>query len=197
MKTLKEYGILFLCLMTLLTPKTCFSQEKISLSIYQDARLMALGDKQRNKAGTMNLLMNVKFQTKQKRYGYMVIVPEYEQADLQDTYKRLSLGIGYTFNRFYLPNSTFLRKLEFTTTFFYGVINRFSHTEGSWSCSGEMSYKVNEWLKLGAVHQLTERTDLLFRYQDNKIRYSFFFGIELSPFNWGKKSKSVRWYAAL
>ena len=183
--------------MTLLPQETCTSQEKVSLSIYQDARLMALGDKQRNKAGTMNLLLNVKLQTKQKRYGYMVIVPEYEQADLQDTYKRLSLGIGYTFNRFYFPNSAFLRRMELTTTFSYGVINRFSHTEGSWSCNGEVSYRINDWLKFAVVHQLTERTDLLFRYQDHKIRYSFFFGLEFNPFDFSKKSKHVRWYAAL
>lgn len=197
MKTLKKYGKLFIILIILLPQETCFSQEKISLSIYQDARLMALGDKQTNKAGTMNLLMNLKFQTKQKRFGYLVIVPEYEQADLQDTYKRLSLGVGYTFNRLYFSNLYFLKDVEVTTTLSYGVINRFSHSEGSWSCNAEVSYKVNDWLKIGVVHQLTERTDLLFRYQDKKIRYSFFFGLEFSPFDFGKKSRDVRWFASL
>lgn len=197
MKTLKPHGKLLILLILLLTQVTSTSQEKISLSVYQDARLMTLGDKQNNEPGTMNLLMNVKIQTKQKNYGYLVIVPEYEQADLQDTYKRLSLGLGYTFNRLYSPNFNFLRDFEVTTTISYGVINRFSNTEGSWSCNGEVSYKVNDWLKVGAVHQFTERTDLLFRYQDRKIRYSFFFGLEFSPFNFGKKSRDVMWYAAL
>ncbi len=197
MTTLKPHGKLLILLILLLTQVTSTSQEQISLSVYQDARLMTLGDKQNNKPGTMNLLMNVKIQTKQKNYGYLVIVPEYEQADLQDTYKRLSLGVGYTFNRLYSPNLNFLRDFEVTTTISYGVINRFSNTEGSWSCNGEVSYKVNDWLKVGAVHQLTERTDLLFRYQDRKIRYSFFFGLEFSPFNFGKKSREVMWYAAL
>jgi len=197
MKTLKSHGKNLIILILLLTQVTSNSQETISLSVFQDARLMTLGDKQNNKPGTMNLLMNVKIQTKQKSYGYMIIVPEYEQADLQDTYKRLSLGVGYTFNRLYSPNMYFLRDFEVTTTISYGVINRFSNTEGSWSCNGEVSYKLNEWLKVGAVHQLTERTDLLFRYQDRKIRYSFFFGLEFNPFNFGKKSRDVMWYAAL
>lgn len=197
MKALKPNGKLLILLILLFTQVTSTSQETISLSVYQDARLMTLGDKQSNKPGTMNLLMNVKIQTKQKSYGYLVIVPEYEQADLQDTYKRLSLGVGYTFNRLYSPNMNFLRDFEVTTTISYGVINRFSNTEGSWSCNGEISYKLNDWLKVGAVHQLTERTDLLFRYQDRKIRYSFFFGLEFSPFNFGKKSREVMWYAAL
>ncbi len=197
MTTLKPHGKLLILLIALLTQVTCTPQEQISLSVYQDARLMTLGDQKANDPGTMNLLMNMKIQTKQKDYGYLVIVPEYEQADIQDTYKRLSLGIGYTFNRLYSPNMNFLRDFEVTTTLSYGVINRFSNTEGSWSCNGEVSYKVNEWLKVGAVHQLTERTDLLFKYNDRKIRYSFFFGLEFSPFNFGKKSKDVMWYAAL
>ena len=197
MKALKPNGKLLILLILLFTQVTSTSQETISLSVYQDARLMTLGDQKANKPGTMNLLMNVKIQTKQKSYGYLVIVPEYEQADLQDTYKRLSLGVGYTFNRLYSPNMNFLRDFEVTTTISYGVINRFSNTEGSWSCNGEISYKLNDWLKVGAVHQLTERTDLLFRYQDRKIRYSFFFGLEFSPFNFGKKSREVMWYAAL
>jgi len=183
MTTLKQHGKRLILLILLLTQVTSTSQEQISLSVYQDARLMTLGDQKANKPGTMNLLMNVKIQTKQKSYGYLVIVPEYEQADLQDTYKRLSLGVGYTFNRLYSPNMNFLRDFEVTTTVSYGVINRFSNTEGSWSCNGEISYKVNDWLKVGAVHQLTERTDLLFRYQDKKIPYNFFFGLEFSPFN--------------
>jgi len=197
MTTLKQHGKLLILLIALLTQVPSTSQERISLSVYQDARLMTLGDQSANKPGTMNLLMNMKIQTKQKNYGYLVIVPEYEQADIQDTYKRLSLGVGYTFNRLYSPNMNFLRDFELTTTVSYGVINRFSNTEGSWSCNGEISYKVNDWLKVGAVHQLTERTDLLFRYQDKKIRYSFFFGLEFSPFNFGKKSRDVMWYAAL
>lgn len=197
MTTLKQHGKRLILLILLLTQVTSTSQEQISLSVYQDARLMTLGDQKANKPGTMNLLMNVKIQTKQKSYGYLVIVPEYEQADLEDTYKRLSLGVGYTFNRLYSPNMNFLRDFEVTTTVSYGVINRFSNTDGSWSCNGAISYKVNDWLKVGAVHQLTERTDLLFRYQDKKIRYSFFFGLEFSPFNFGKKSREVMWYAAL
>lgn len=197
MKTLKSNGKILIILILLLTQLSSVSQETISLSVYQDAKLMTLGDQSANKPGTMNLLMNMKIQTKQKNYGYLIVVPEYEQADLQDTYKRLSLGVGYTFNRLYSPNFNLLRNLELTTTFFYGVINRFENTDGSWSCSGEVSYKINDWLKIGAVHQLTERTDLLFRYQDKKIRYSFFLGLEFRPFNFGKKSKNVMWYAAL
>lgn len=197
MKTLKPYGKFLIILILLFTQVSSTSQGKISISVYQDARLIALGDKQSNKAGTMDLLMNMKIQTKQKNYGYLVIVPEYEQADLQDTYKRLSLGVGYTFNRLYTPSMNFLRDFEVTTTVSYGVINRFSNTDDSWSVSCETSYKINEWLKFGFLHQLTERTDLLFRYQDKKIRYSFFFGLEFSPFDFGKRSRDVMWYAAL
>ena len=197
MKILNHPGKLVILFLTLFAQVTSTSQEKISLSVYQDARLMVLGDTRSNEPGTMNIMINMKIQTKQKAFGYLVIVPEYEQADIQDTFKRLSLGVGYTFNRFSASNLNFLKNFEVTTTMYYGVINRFSNSEGSWSCNGEMSYKVNEWLKIGAIHQLTERTDLLYRYQDNTIRYSFFLGLEFSPFNFGKSSKTSRWYAAL
>jgi hypothetical protein len=191
MKNLKENYSLLLILVAFLNFTVHHSQERVSLSFYQDGKLLLLGDNHKNKSGTLDLLVRIKIQGKQKRFGYFLIMPEYEQANLQETYKRYSLNIGYTFNRFYLKNLNFVKNIELTASIGYGKIDHFAQSTYDWSVTGEIAYKVNDWLKLGIINQITERTDLLYRYNDNVIRYSCFFGLEFSPFNFGRKNSNT------
>jgi len=192
MKTIISLSHIVMFLIALINPTGNYSQEKISMSIYQDARLVVLGNKKENNIRTLNMLIHFKFQGKQNALGYLVFIPEYEKANLPDMYQRLSLSIGYTFNGLYTSKLVLPQNLEFTLAIGYGITNRFSNNSFNFSISGEASYKINEWLKVGFVHQLTERTDLLFKYHKNKLKYSFFFGLEISPFIFFKnKSNSM------
>jgi hypothetical protein len=168
-----------------------FSQEKISLAVYQDAKLLFLGDNHRNKAGTMDLLTNIKLQGKQKQIGYPVYTIAYEQANLRVLFKRYSLGAGYTFNKMGYRNS-FLNRLEITPTIGYGLIKRHRKkkikTSHSWSFSTQISYQVTQKIKILFLNQLIRRTDIKQKKKKPKIvRYSAFFGVEFSLF---KTSKS-------
>ena len=163
-----------------------FSQEKINLAIYQDAKLLFLGDSHQNKAGTMDLLSNIKLQGKQKQIGYPVYIIAYEQANLRVLFKRYSLDAGYTFNKIGYRNS-FLNRLEITPTIGYGLINRYLKkkikTSHGWSFSTQISYQINQKIKIVFLNQLIRRTDI--KQKKNKakiIRYSAFFGMEFSLF---------------
>ncbi len=192
MKAITSLSYLFIMLIALINPTNNYSQEKISMSIYQDVRLVVLGNKKEHNIRTLNVLIHFKIQGKQNMLGYFVFIPEYEKANLPDMYQRLSLNIGYTFNSLYSSKLMLPKNLEFTIAMGYGITNRFSKNSFNYSISGEASYKINEWLKVGFVHQLTERTDLLFKYHKNKLKYSFFFGLEISPFIFFKnKSNSM------
>jgi len=196
MKTITSLRYLFILLIAFINPTSNYSQEKISMSIYQDARLVVLGNKKEHNIRTLNVLIHFKIQAKQNALGYFVFIPEYEKANLPDMYQRLSLSVGYTFNGLYTPLLNLPKNLEFTVAIGYGVTNRFSNNSFNYSISGEASYKINEWLKVGFVHQLTERTDLLYKYRKNALKYSFFFGIEFSPFDFSKKNSNTMSYVS-
>jgi len=182
-------------MVSLITSLNINSQEKMSMSIYQDARLVVLGNKKENNIRTLDVLINFKFQGKQNAFGYFVFIPEYEKANLPDVYQRLSLSIGYTFNGLHTSKLILPKNLDFTIAIGYGITNRFSNNSFNYSITGEATYKINEWLKLGFVHQLTERRDLLFRYDENQLKYSFFFGLEVSLFDFSQKNSNTMSYA--
>jgi hypothetical protein len=160
-----------------------YTQEKISFTVLQDASLLVFGDHHRENAKTLDLLINIKIQGKPSQFGYFVIFPEYEKASLDKLYQRFSLNFGYTFNDIYIRNFIEPRKFEFTLAIGFGVINRFSNNSFSFSTSAGCSYVINDWIKLRAIGQLTERTDLLYRYDDDTIRFSCFIGAEFSIFS--------------
>lgn len=168
--------IIFFC------SKTLHSQDRVSFSLHQDSRLFLIGDNHGNSRGTLNLLARIKLQGKQRKTGYFTLIPSYEQANLQNRYKRYSIDIGYTFNRINLKNLNFTKNIEVSLSVGYGKINHFSQNTYDWSSIGEIAYKFNNWLKFGIINQLTERTDLFYKYKKNEIRFSSFFGIEISPF---------------
>lgn len=162
---------------------TSFAQEKVSLSFYQDAKLMMFDDNHNNKAGTLDLIVRLKIQRKQDKYGYLVFIPEFERANIKDAYQRYSLNVGYTFNRIKVP---FFRAplydLEVTPSIGVGVTDRFKNETFNWACTLELSYRVNDLVKVNLLNQFTHRSDLMDRYNSNIVRYSFFVGLDIKLF---------------
>ena len=151
-----------------------FSQEKVSIAILQDVRLATIGDNRGNEAFTLNILARFKMQGNQHKYGYIVLSPVFEYADLTDKYYRYGVDIGYTFNKL------ILKDFEATTMLGYGFIERKNISTSSVSGTLEISYKINSFLKIIQTNQLTQRTDLKWMYGDNALRYSNFLGIEIN-----------------
>ena len=81
-------GIIFITLFFISSIN--YSQEKMSLGVFQDARLMFLGDERGNSPGTMDLLLRLRLEGKQKKIGYFVFYLSYEHANLTSTLKRYS-----------------------------------------------------------------------------------------------------------
>ena len=83
-----------------------YAQEKISMQIIQDAKLGIVGDKEHGyDSGTIDMAFSVMMQGKQKKYGYIIIYPEFEYADLKyESYKGWTANVGYSFNKLYVKN---------------------------------------------------------------------------------------------
>lgn len=150
------------------------AQDNVSLSIYQDAKLLVSGDDIGNGVGTVNILARLKMQGNQDKYGYFIVYPEYEYAEIKNLYKRYSIGIGYVFNKLILD------KFEITPSINYGWIDRGGLNGFSVSASSELAYKLNDTFKLSLLAQITERKDLKILYNDNAFRFSGFIGFEIN-----------------
>jgi len=150
------------------------AQSNVSLSIHQDVRLGLIGDDVGNDAGTINILARLKMQSNQQAFGYLVVFPEFEYAEIEGSYKRYSANVGYTFNELVVNN--------FEASLFggWGFIDRYGKSFFSFGGSGEIAYVINNTIKASVVGQLTERKDLKYMYSKNEIRFSGFIGLEIN-----------------
>ena len=172
-------GIIFITLFFISSIN--YSQEKMSLGVFQDARLMFLGDERGNSPGTMDLLLRLRLEGKQKKIGYFVFYLSYEHANLASTLKRYSSSVGFTFNNLSKSNK-FINRFEFTPTVGYGNLNRNRNDSidkyYNWSFCEETSFKVNEFMKISFLTQLMQRSDLKRKKSNNRriARFSCFIG---------------------
>lgn len=150
-----------------------FAQERVSFLVYQDVRLALTGDDY-YEAGTLDVLLKVKFQGLQKRLGYMFVAPEFEYSDLEGIYKRYAVNAGFTFNTLGEP------PVEIALSAGYGWIDRWGKTMFSFNAQGEIAYRFNSKFKIALLSQFTERSDLGWRYGEKPIRFSGFMGLEFS-----------------
>ena len=141
------------------------AQERVSLAVYIDPTLMIKGDTHNNPAGTLNYILQLKMQGNEQKYGYLVVFPEFEYADLSKSYIRYSANIGYTF---YTP----IKHLEALLSGGWGILSREGTTWHSGSLEGVISLKINKF-KINLMSQLVDRRDI------KEIRFSGFVGIEL------------------
>lgn len=153
-----------------------YAQEKISMQIIQDAKLGIVGDKERGyDSGTIDMAFSVMMQGKQKKYGYIIIYPEFEYADLKyESYKRWTANVGYSFNKLYVKN------MEVGGSLSYGFIDRRA-IKMCIGANGFMKYKLCNYFKLVANMQFSQRPDLEVLYGiSNEYRYSGQIGIEIN-----------------
>jgi hypothetical protein len=169
--------ILTIMLATLMS--LSYSQEKVSIQVIQDAKLLFAGDdKHGYDAGTLDIGISLIMQGDQQKYGYMIVYPEFEYADLKiDPYRRWTANIGYVFNELIVKNS------EIGFSISYGFIDR-GLTEFCWGANAFAKYRLCDNAKIILNLQGTERPDLDVIYNTpNEIRFSGFVGLEFSIFN--------------
>jgi len=154
-----------------------YSQKSIELSFQQDARLLLVGDDKGNYPLTFNFLAKAEIPVFKIKKNHISIYPTVEYADLVGgNYQRYAFGAAYAVESLY-------GKIGATAFFDYGNIYRKGADQSfsSFSLSGELSYKINNWLKVTCTQQLTQRKDLKVLY-DSKNEYviSGFFGLKFA-----------------
>ncbi|WP_036822007.1 hypothetical protein [Polaribacter sp. Hel1_85] len=137
--------------------------------------MLVTGDKLGNGAGTLNIITRLKYENDQLNLGYFNYGVEFERANIAHGFTRYGAIFGFTFNR--ITNNP---NFQVTTLLGLGNISRKKHNTYSWSGSLEFNYSINKHLKISALNQLTERTDLGRMHSKNVNRYSFFIGLEIN-----------------
>lgn len=148
------------------------AQEKISLALYQDAKLMITGDGKSYDSGTLDVVLRLEMAGKQQKYGYMIVFPEFEYSEIKGKYYRYSANVGYIFNKLILNN------FEAGVSGGWGSIDRYGKNFFSFGFSGEISYKITDNLKVSIMAQGTERKDLGWLWGETKLRLSGFIGVK-------------------
>lgn len=138
-----------------------YTQDQISLGIYQDGKLLLTGDDKGNGAGTLDIIARVEMQGKQQTYGYLTIFPQFEYAEIYGNYKRWSANVGYTFNKLIVDVMPYIS---------YGWIDRGLSFE-SWGFGSEISYRIGKF-QISLLNEYVERQEL------NKWVYSLYGGVK-------------------
>ena len=145
------------------------SQNGVYLSVSQDVKHATYDED----AFRLNLLGRVKLEGFQQKYGYILVAPSFEYADLKEApFTRFSFDVGYVFNKLFIKN------LEVSGTAGWGFIQRGdSFSYASWSFVGDIGYVIVEnRFKIVLEGQFTERSDI------GKWVPSTFLGIEVKLF---------------
>ena len=167
-------------ILLILFPILIYSQSSLEIGITQDARLLLLGDDKGNDAGTLNTVINFNMQGKQFEYYYFAISPQFEFANLKDNYYRYSVNGIWTFNRL------IIRNFEAGIGIGAGIIHRDNlniRGQLSYSLTGELSYVLNDNLKLTTKYELVKRSDLEVLYNDKGLKPNFYIGLKYKILN--------------
>lgn len=167
---MKKILLLFLLLLVVICSGA--QESRIELSLQQDLRLFTVGDGKGNDPITLNLFskLEVPFQSFSKSHLSSYISAEY--ADLKMlNYQRYALGIAYVIDKL-------SGKFGAGAYLDYGKIYREKDRFNSYSLSGELSYKINNKLKLICTQQLTHRKDLKVLHGTQEYLISGFIGIK-------------------
>jgi hypothetical protein len=144
-----------------------YSQERISVSVLQDAKLAILGDDIGNDPFTADFIVRLDMEGA-GRFKYISLRTEWEYADLAGGYYNrggIMVGLNYIVKNFVLsahigPNI---------------IKRRYMKIEGgvlAWSFNGELAYNITDRISVIASNQLLNRADVV----NEPIRYSFFTG---------------------
>ena len=176
----KKTPLLFFTLFVL-NSFSSYSQNALHISLHHDFKLLAFGDQLGNRAGTLNFITRLKYETKDNYYGYMIYGLEFEKAFLTEQYSRYGGFTGFTFMDVFNDYN-----FHVTPSIGAGFINRTNVNIFSFEASLELEYFLSDKVRLSFLNQVTQRTDLKLLYNDLKYRYSFFVGIQYRIFEFKK-----------
>jgi hypothetical protein len=150
-----------------------YSQDKVKLSFYQDAKLATMNDDHGNEAFTLDFLFKFKMTGKQQEFGYMTVSAVFEYAEIKGLYKRYAADVGYTFNKLIVDN------FEATASINYGIQDRYGKSFLVLGSDFELGYKVTDNVTFSLLAQFVERKDVrwLNELEKTPIRFSGFIGI--------------------
>jgi hypothetical protein len=167
-----------LILLISLTILNTYSQETISFSMLQDAKLLITGDDKGNPPGTTDLIFNMNWEGKQFEYYYFSIQTQFEYANLQSKFYRYSVHGIWTLNRLFIP------KLEASIGLGFGVIHRDIDIDGmgTYSATGELAYPITKKIMVLAKYEIVRRSDLIALYNSKPFVPNLAIGVKLKPF---------------
>lgn len=166
----------FILFFLLLTKSTLFfSQDTFDVAVHHDTKFFFTGDERGNSAGTLDLLIKVEIPIVKLIKSYIVVYPLLEHVNLHTgSLKRYALGFGY------IRENIFLKKLNMAVFPNFGMITRFDNTTTSFGFDFEISYQLFKRLSISYIHQIVERTDLKYKYNESSyIRPSSFMGFKV------------------
>jgi hypothetical protein len=150
----------------------CKAQDNVSIGVYQDARLLFLGDERGNKPGTIDAKLEISLQGYQLNGYYFSINTQIEYANLKGgDYSSLLIIPNWTFNQQ-------IENIELSGGIVTGLIHRWKQSYFTYGLSGDLSYKLSDKLKLSALGQLIKRGDLSDRWNTKGLNPNFYIGIK-------------------
>ena len=163
MKSLLKILALFTCL-------NLTAQERVSISVLQDARLAVLGDDIGNDPFTPDFIVRLGMEGI-GRFKYVSLRTEWEYANLAGGYyNRGSILAGYNWIYDNLVVSAHVGP---------GIIQRRYLKAGggvlAFAFYADAAYAINDYLSVCVSNQLLNRADVV----NEPIRYSFFAGIKI------------------
>ena len=159
----------------------------MSLSVYQDLKLLFVGDDLGNSAFTPDILVKLEVDAFVLKNSSFFFLLGAEYADLKSSsFQRFSIGFGYK------TSFPFLKKFVFGTSIDHGLMLRGKSSflgnakvdESSFmglSLNFETTYPVTDKTRLSLMIQAIDRKDLSIRFTTgNTIRYSIYFGAKFT-----------------
>lgn len=130
----------------------CCGQNGLSIGANQDFKLAVLGDDKGNSAFTLDLTLRLEMEGRQKKHGYMIVLAEYQYAELYSPYRKYGAGIGWSFN-------TLIKNVEIIPAVSYNIID---HDGGyrTFEGSGQIVYNFTKTVGVFLQSVITDRKEL-------------------------------------
>lgn len=130
------------------------AQNAVSFGFYHDAKFLLVGDSNRGyPAGTLAVTGYFKMAGYQQKHGFMYVSIKGNYTRLKPSYLRYGFEVGYTFNKWF-------KNFEYSIAGGAGSLSRNEGSMLSLQGVGAIHYKINRWLKIGAIFKYTQRKDL-------------------------------------
>ena len=148
------------------------AQDNISVGLYQDARLLFIGDDKGNDALTLDAKIDISLQGYQFNLYYFEMRVQGEYAKLSGgDYTSLLVNPNWVFNQQF-------QNIEISGGGLIGLIWRWNQSYITYGLSADISYILTPRLKLSALGQLISRGDLYEKWNDSGLKPNFYIGLK-------------------